>query len=242
MLRRIANTFVAKSPEFRCYAIGGTVAAASFLIGAFFPALHALVGASWLLSAIALAAGFLLSAFPRLRSAWATTYGKVIVSGLNVAVLFVATALSRSIVASALGLPPQDFDLTVGALTLFMYLPIWSLITAAVSAVLGVCFIAAGFVFDFFPSRFKLPVDLVDRGFGAIALASVVLVVLGVAGASASQMSPLLRWTAYVLDFHPAQAYPGLPTGAHVRLHENGVISIATPGQGGVKITVRKLE
>jgi hypothetical protein len=57
-----------------------------------------------------------------------------------------------------------------------------------------------------------------------------------------SSLFPLVKWVAYVSDYQPASNYPGIAVGERVRLHENGVVSVAVVRNGEINILVRKYE
>ena len=87
-----------------------------------------------LLSSLGFAIGFSVWCWPTFSKAWSHPIGKALITLFHVFVLLLATAFARSIVASSLGLPPQDFDMTVAFISLLSYIPAWSII---ISIVLG---------------------------------------------------------------------------------------------------------
>lgn len=85
--------------------------------------------------------GFLSWIAPWLKTKWKTRAGKWIISIWHVAVLFIAVFPSRLFVANALGLPPQDFELTVATVAILLYAPLWVVLAAVCTAVVGFLFV-----------------------------------------------------------------------------------------------------
>jgi hypothetical protein len=81
-----------------------------------------------LLGCIACSLGFLLWIFPWLQKIWHTSFGKLAITFLNGSVLLVDIIFARLLVADALGLPPQDFDLTVAVCAWIFYIPVWLIV------------------------------------------------------------------------------------------------------------------
>jgi hypothetical protein len=66
-----------------------------------------------LLGCIACGLGFMIWILPWLQKIWHSSFGKLAITFLNGSVLLADVIYARLLVADALGLPPQDFDMTV---------------------------------------------------------------------------------------------------------------------------------
>ncbi len=80
------------------------------------------------------AVGFTLWALPKIKSAWRSRWGKVVVTLLHGLALLLALAFARRLLAEALGLPPQDFDWSERTLTAFLYPAAWAVVLVVVAA------------------------------------------------------------------------------------------------------------
>jgi hypothetical protein len=58
------------------------------------------------------AIAFSVWCWPYITKVWANPIGKVAITVLHLLVLYLVAVYSRVVVSAALGLPPQDFDLT----------------------------------------------------------------------------------------------------------------------------------
>lgn len=215
---------------------------------------------SWLL----LAGGFFIWVRPSISIMWKSVFGKVLIPLLHALTFLLSTLYARSAIGFALGLPPQDFDLTVHILTLFIYLPMLATTTAIVLLIVGfgmhLIGILGNIASDFLriihqwiprsipPERVAriasvIRSDFVDHSFGAISLAICALVIgWGTINVFEAATLPAIRWIAFYADYYPAPAYPGIPQSERIRLHENGVISSAHIENGSVVISVRRSE
>jgi hypothetical protein len=72
--------------------------------------------------------GFLSWMMPWLREKWQSTLGKWMIGVLHAVILFFAVIPSRNLVGKVLGLPPQDFDMTVSIFALVLYPLLWVLL------------------------------------------------------------------------------------------------------------------
>jgi hypothetical protein len=71
----------------------------------------------------ALRTGFVVWIWPWIQKVYHHPVG--IVTVLHGVVLWLSVVFARKLVAEALRLPPQDFELTVAACVLIFYIPIW---------------------------------------------------------------------------------------------------------------------
>jgi len=189
-----------------------------------------------LLGAICLAIGFLLWSRPAVRQIAASDSGKVAIALLHAVAILVATVFSRSLVASALQLPPQDFDLTVYTFAVAIYLPALAIVSAAIFMAIAVVMLFAGSFLAAFGKNVQV---LFLHGFGALIISAILLYAVDNMSFPAHATTELVKRIAYHMDYFEIPLYP---EAGHdrIRLHENGVISVATPTDDGIAITVRQ--
>lgn len=192
-------------------------------------------------SAILLGIAEALWLAPHLKRWLSSQIGRWVFLVGNILMGLLATATARSVVAAAIGLPPQDFDLTV-ALYAVLYYPvcvIWLMPIALFFAILLTFFLwVIKLIKEDKPHAGQMwPFVHVVGLFALLGIASVSSAYLGKAQSS---LYPLIRWTAYFADFHPAPKYPAIGASERIRLHENGVVSKAEVVDGQVVITTGK--
>jgi hypothetical protein len=216
-------------------------------------------------SAILFGLGFVLWVKPWLQAKWQTSHGKLLLAGMHAAILFLAVSPSRYFVSSALGLPPQDFEITVHIFAIELYPALWLLIVSfallAVSLIIllltVLCMMSNHPILNDLlrlaakllaaQSKMRLFIEsgrekFVSRAFGHLMGA----IFASLAAAYAWNLhekflmdnSAIIRWTAYLTDFHHSKNYPGVDSSKKIRLHENGVVSYAEPDGRDIKITV----
>lgn len=208
--------------------------------------------------------GFVMWCLPAVRwlhKAWDKPFAKTPIVLLHVFVLLVATVLARSLVAEALGLPPQTFDLTTSFLALFFYLPAWMIVAAVVLAIVGL-FLAVITLLQLplegalqqlilFVRAFGLQVPLRQtrstvllHSLGAFAASSLLLQSYAhLATNYQPWLYPLVRIIAIKSDFDPAPLYPGVKSGEHIHPLENGFIAVVqAQADDSVIISVRSQE
>jgi hypothetical protein len=194
---------------------------------------------------------------------WRSYLGKIVISLLHGLVFFLSIIQARIFVAEALGLPPQDFDLTVGFFTVLFYLPLWLCVIMFLSMILSI-FLAIAFIltmplqslgnlsqmFEHLSSKIarfrqrvnKVHTEIGERFFGAMMTSLIVLVITWYVWNSfptvTRTLAPVVRAVAYFADYQKASAYPGVERDKKFRLHENGVISYAEEDSSGVIIKV----
>lgn len=217
-----------------------------------------------LLAGILFGLGFCFRITPILKSIWSSSAGKWVIGGLNVGVWFLAHVPARLAVAKALGLPPQDFDMTVSIWTVATYPAVWiafvSLLTCCLCATLMLAYFvlqvsvwpliaeSIDFLSRLMPSSIEHRLTTEERRrvlarymghtTGCAMLALGAAAVLGAYTAVQQSCLPVIPWIAYVADYQEAPAYPGIPKSQRVRLHENGVVSYAVRDGGTVRINV----
>lgn len=202
-------------------------------------------------------------------SVWDKPFGKAPVILLHLLVLLISTAISRWIVAEALGLPAQSFDITVGFLVLAFYIPAWLLLGAFVFTLLGfLLLIGVGLgalfliplsviasllnIFNLLPYLRKAwskvaPerlsfIDVQGHSVGAL-LSGIILINLY--GALVSDVRPWfyssVRLIAVLSDFQPAVNYPGVHAGERAHPLDNGFIAVAKElADKSIEIVVKK--
>lgn len=239
--------------------------------------LSALMGIAILNSAILIASlGFVVGfMFVCLRiyrwfiSVWDKPFGKTPIILLHLLVLLISTAISRWVMAEALGLPPQSFDITVGLLVLVFYIPAWLLLGAFVFTLLGfLLLIGVGLgallliplsvianllnIFNLLPylrkawskvapARLSF-IDAQGHSVGAL-LSGVILINLY--GTLVSDARPWIyssvRLIAVLSDFQPAVNYPGVQAGERAHPLDNGFVAIAKElADKSIEIEVKK--
>lgn len=194
-----------------------------------------------LLSAFGFAIGFAVWCWPFLTKAWTHPVGKVSITILHLFVLLLSTAFARSVVASSLGLPPQDFELTVSFIAIALYIPAWSIV---VSFLIGVLAIVAMLIIGLLSVVARqllagLTTKVIAHMVGAIAISLFFAYIFVFVGENEKYLHPVVKWVAFISDFQATPNYPGIKDNERIRLHENGVISFAQVQDGEVKIVVR---
>lgn len=187
--------------------------------------------------------GFVSWSLPWLRIFWHHAIGRAILLGLNVLVLLLSTALARNVVAAAIGLPPQDFELSVGFVALVMYPLGWCLVFAIPVALLVLAFQLAAFLQGMLGGlRNRTAASLSGHCLGTFALLMAMAIVAEGYSTVQKHIHPAVRWIAFFSDYQIAPAYPGIHVGERVRLHENGVISFPVIENGMLAIRTRKYD
>jgi hypothetical protein len=93
-----------------------------------------------------------------------------------------------------------------------------------------------------FNRPFKETAKLFGHAAGAFAICIYTSSVFEFANKNEKSLHPPVRWVALFGDFQSAENYPGVGSTERIRLHENGVISVATIENNTVVIRVRKYE
>ncbi|MED5617642.1 hypothetical protein [Ideonella sp. BN130291] len=207
-----------------------------------FPTSNATQQALLLFASLGFGIGFVLWCRPTVIRAWAHPLGRVAISIAHVFVLLLAVVFARFIVASALELPPQDFDLTVSLLSLILYVPAWSLIVTLVLGVVAIVLELVGLLGGFLGRPASESAKMFVHMAGALSVCFLVGSIFDVVAKNERTLHPMVRWIAFVSDFQASPKYPGVGANERIRLHENGVISFARVQDGEVVIDVRRHE
>ncbi|MCF5163303.1 hypothetical protein GIW45_04120 [Pseudomonas congelans] len=232
----------------------------------------AILNIAILLASLGFVVGFMFACLRIYRwfiSVWDKPFGKTPVILLHLLVLLISTVISRQVVAEALGLPPQSFDITVGFLVLVFYIPAWLLLGSIVFTLLGfllligvmlgslllipLSFIAS--LLNVFSLRSYLRrawskvvpaglsfTNVQGHSVGAL-LSGVILINLY--GALVSDTRPWVyssvRLIAVLSDFQPAANYPGVQAGEYAHPLDNGFVAIAKElADKSIEIEVKK--
>jgi hypothetical protein len=212
--------------------------------------------------------GFFAWVSPWIKEKWQTTLGKFLITALHVMILFLAIIPSRFFVAEVIGLPPQDFEVTVSVVALELYPALWALLVAFALIGVFMSFLLFGMLCAIIiqligflnmlvkPSRARLFIQVGTTKFIFLKFIFLSLAhafgaaIISIAAASAWDWNAkflmknpeIIKWVAYVSDFQLAAKYPGIDSNKRLRLHENGVVSYAEKDGWGIKVTVGKVE
>ncbi|UZE21217.1 hypothetical protein LOY67_14265 [Pseudomonas sp. B21-056] len=208
--------------------------------------------------------GFIMWCLPTVRwlhGAWDKPFAKTPIVLLHVFVLLVATVLARDLVAEALGLPPQTFDMTSSFLVLLFYLPAWMLVAAMVLAVAGFILTLITLIQLPLEGAMRYLIQLIRTFGGPIPIrqtrSTVLFHSIGALVASilllksyaylATNFQPRLYTLVQIIalksDFHLAPLYPGVKSREHIHPLENGFIAVAQDqSDDSVIISVRSQE
>ncbi|MCC2954775.1 hypothetical protein LK542_03995 [Massilia sp. IC2-477] len=188
------------------------------------------------------AAGFALWLQPVVLGFLQRRPGKLALAVIHAFLLLVSLAIARHVVAAATGLPPQDFDLTVGFVALACYLPAMALAATVATGIAALVFQLLFFARSLLRKPLRAVAMAAGHMTGALALVSLASQLLQEAERQHHHLYPTVRWIAYYSDYQAMPRYPGIAPGARVRLHENGVVSTATRQGGSVSIAVGRAD
>jgi hypothetical protein len=213
--------------------------------------------------------GFGIWLWPWLQRIWDWKIGKLAITLLHGGILLLSIIPARLLVAEALGLPPQDFDVTVAFCVLLFYPPLWLIVFEVFTLLFAIIrFIAAALcsfttyfpinvlvllIAKLFPAgsgpRLFLERDIgkfVWRGF--VHIIGVMGIVFGITlfwqwySPATRSLKPIVRAVAYFADFQQVSLYPGVDVNRRLRLHENGVVSYAEERGWDIVISVEKVQ
>lgn len=191
-----------------------------------------------MLSGACFIAGFLTTVWPSVRARWQHPAARAAHVPAHAVILVLSILLARNEVAAVLQLPPQDFDIAVSLMSLLTYLVLWWLVIASLACVIGLTLLVKGF---FSTKRGLNQLWLLSTAAGAIAFGVTAALALQDGIDRRGVVTPLIEWTAYWGDYHRVERYPGAEGGERVRLHENGIVSVARVVDGKVLIQVKRL-
>ena len=255
--RRIQAAYHGWRPESRIYAMALVPSAGSILLAASSDpvAANVFAPAVLLLSLLLLAAGFLTWLVRTVLRWWGTAAGRSAILAFNAAVLLVAVVPARAMVADALGLPPTDFDLTVGICVLLFYPVVALLLLLAVMTVWHVFLLLARWLADevgdfadwavatvmrlVFSVRAKpdLTGMIEERSrWGAVlhfAGCGILVATVCIVAYQAREpvLKPLVRNVAYWTEYYEISRYPGIDPTLPAKIHTGAMVSYARRSQ-----------
>jgi len=264
MLRNIleatANKWRQRSLEDKSYVIGmvlGTISTVHFLITHEGSALSLCAMASF-------GFGFAIWCRSIYCSRWVSKVKGTVFYLFHACVGFISLIPARSLVGLAIGLPPQDFDLTVLMLAAIIYpaillmaiisvLVIGTIISwLGVGIVLAIASTISGILVpmpwvqirlnQWKSAREKIVKQVAAKSIGAFAVAIVVAYLATVIYEPIFRHQNLVRLIAYAVDYQYAKLYPGIEPGKKFHLHDNAVVSYAELDGWDVKIRVGKVK
>jgi hypothetical protein len=175
---------------------------------------------------------------PSLREVAARPYAKPVLALGHALLLPLSAAFSGNLIAHALGFPPHDFGFTLSIVTLIIYPLIWLVLVNLLLGLAALVFQLLGFFKLVTRGKFGSEIDSFKHMMGAIGLLSLLAFASERLSPSESFVSASIKRIAFLSDYHVLSGYPGIPSNERVRLHENGVVSIAkTNSSGEVSIT-----
>ena len=238
MLTRLRNAKL----TYKLHLLGFLLVAIELIAAITNPSLKLLHQGLLFAASFAFAIGFTLWCEPVVRKVWEHPVAKLLVVIPHFVVLLFAAAISRNVVSSALGLPPQDFDLTVSLLTLAFYIPVWSLVVSIAVGVVALFLYLTGLLIGIFRRPFSESAKLFGQAAGALAICFYSSTIFGFANSHQESLHPIIKWVALFADYQAAPSYPGINPTERIRFHENGVVSSAAIQDNTVIIRVRQLE
>lgn len=243
---------LARSKVGRAFFIGYFLCAVGFLGGMVqAPYLRSAAFGSLLLGSFFIAGGFALWAAPKVKDAWETDIGKVLITLPHALIVLVSATFSRFYVSAATGLPPQDFDLACTVVTTLLCVPVWAmtisvLMTVGAFVLIGIqLFVHATltWVLPIFGRKFddKAAEDRIQLGFGAVAFGVFMLLPAALIFSN-KNITRQVQWVVFQTEYHHPHMYPGIKANERIHVHENGVVSVATMTDAGIAVTLRKFD
>lgn len=225
--------------EYKLYAAGVLFVLLSTLISNILPSHKTTPHGLLFLASIAFSVGFLMWGRWTFQKTWEHPIGRGAIIILHLFVVLISAIMARSLVAAALGLPPQDFDIAVAFIAFAMYIPTWALVISCVLGILGFLLSLFGTFFTavYLPARDVA--KTLARGAGAFAICMYTYAAFDFVNKNQEALYPVAKWAAWLGDFHSVPAYPGIKDNERVRLLENGVVSIVTIEHNTVVIRTR---
>lgn len=192
--------------------------------------------------------GFIVWCLPAARwmkAMWDRPFGKTPIVLVHVFVLLLATSLSRLLTSHALGLPPQSFDVTVGFLALFFYIPAWIAVASVFSVLFGTLLAVAIMIMTAVVGSIQMlapllkiigldtslkrnPIAALFHSAGAIATGLILITAYSFLTETYQPwVFSAIRFIAVKADFHPAANYPGTTPSERIHPLENGYVAYA---------------
>jgi len=229
-------------PAYQAHLVGLVFIAIFILMVLIFPSFKGTHQGLLFFATLAFAVGFSIWCWPTVKKVWKHPVGSVLIVIPHLFVLLFSAILARNVVASALGLPPQDFDVSVSFIALLFYIPAWAMVVSIFVGIFAFFLYIIALMKGALNRPFKETAKLFGHAAGAFAICIYASAVLGFANNNEKSLHPLVRWVALFGDFQGAGNYPGVGVAERIRLHENGVISVAAIENNTVVIRTRKYE
>jgi hypothetical protein len=217
-----------------------------------------------LLGAAMYLTGFVIWSKPMVKKILASWWGKWAFTILHGFLVILAIVVARTIVVSALELPPQYFDLTIGFVALIAYVPVCIAALAVFMFLFFAAMLVVAAVTGFLPNvlaslcrplvgnarwlnRFNAKYGMfATKAFyhavGAVVVVLVLAASLDAFGLLVKHTRSGVRWLAYATDFQPAGKYPGVPCGGRIKLQDNGVVALAQIEDKDIHISIKSFD
>lgn len=186
-------------------------------------------------------AGATLHFSPILRTIWKSPAGALLFTLANAVALLVASVYARKALTAATGMPGQDFDWAVAALSLIMYIPA-AISIAGVFLGIGAVYAQALFLTNLAivrpPTREAW--RFACHVFGIFAGFFFTFAFDQIYDKHRQALEPLALALAYHGDYQEVHAHPCLKSGSRVKFHGDNVVSIIT-GTKTLKVQVFRL-
>jgi hypothetical protein len=180
---------------------------------------------------------YLRNFYVQLKNYKITKVGFIVIHAI---VLLLTAIASQNFIAISLGLPPQDFNLTFGLVSLALYPVVALMITSIILLVVSLYYLIALLVDGYKNRPLKTLVLKFCHLLGSLGLVFLISFIPAYIGKKENELGSLIKWFAYISDYQVLKNYPKLPSETRVRLHENGVYSVAKSVNGQVQIEVKE--
>lgn len=258
------SLFKERSISSKCYILSFTCFLLHFLLSIF------LQNNEWLiflfiLSIVLLEIGFFFWLCIKIKTLKDTNISKWLLIVLHLLVLIFAAGASRDLVAHSLGLPAEDFELTSSLFVLIFYIPCWiAFVAILLTFVFWVCYVISIMLmilkYPFIDASVKwlalklglieyskgVPISIIVKHFatalGAGIGASMLMFIFVILANNQEKLYPLVRYSAFLLDYRKISNYPELSYLEKVQLHENGIYSYPEFINGELIIKVGKIQ
>jgi len=248
----------------RWYGAGFAFCALGTLISLFYNP-SAVMPAFGLIASICFAVGFLVAFFPYAKKIWKAPLGRYLTVLVHGLALLLAIIPGRFLTTAATQLPSQYFDFTVAVCTWIYYPAVLILILAILLLGLILCLAVAEVLLKFTTLplisqliettgtsisinafrkfsldsyRKSLASKFMNHMFGGAIVFGMALFAVSAYFLAMDNLTPAVRWMAYLADFQSSPIYPGIQKDARFRLMDNGVVAYASIKDHAVLITV----
>ncbi|WP_169941170.1 hypothetical protein [Campylobacter sp. RM15925] len=193
--------------------------------------------------------------FKFVKKIWKHWIGKIILTISNLIIYFLAKFIAMYAISITTGLPPQDFEFSVEALTALLYIPsaiitfyvfisfflILSWISLVARMFLDMIFDGVTKIVNFNKPQI-LNLNLFGRVTGIMFVNILSCIMISMALTSADKTVPYISKLIFYLDYYQLSNHPDIPQDKYVHIHNNNIISIAKPSDAQVTFTIYKLE